>query len=115
MTGRVKDMILDPKQTGPLPEVIAEGEYYGMQTFDQALLKHLQAGRITYEEAMRTATSPHDFKLLVAAGGPIADLSTSREPEPQMPGDAERRPGGRAAGSPGAAAWRARHIAANPP
>jgi twitching motility protein PilT len=68
MTGRVHDMILDPKLTGQLPEVIAEGNYYGMQTFDQHLLKHLQAGRITMEDAMRVATSPHDFKLMVAAG-----------------------------------------------
>ena len=73
MTGRVHDMILDPKLTGQLPEVVAEGGYYGMQTFDQHLLKHLQAGRITYDEAMRAATSPHDFKLMVAAEGPMAN------------------------------------------
>ena len=48
MTGRVHDMILDPKLTGQLPEVISEGAYYGMQTFDQHLLAHLQAGRVTY-------------------------------------------------------------------
>jgi twitching motility protein PilT len=76
MTGRVHDMILDPKLTGQLPEVVAEGGYYGMQTFDQHLLKHLQAGKITYEEAMRTATSPHDFKLMVAAEGPIEPPTT---------------------------------------
>src|SRR5215216_5837954 len=69
MTGRVHDMILDPKLTGQLPEVIAEGGYYGMQTFDQHLLQHLEAGRITLEEAIHVATSPHDFKLMVAAGG----------------------------------------------
>ena len=69
MTGRVRDMILDPNLTGRLPEVIAEGEYYGMQTFDQALLKHVQAGRVSMEHALRAATSPHDFKLLVAADG----------------------------------------------
>ena len=77
MTGRVHDMILDPKLTGQLPEVVAEGGYYGMQTFDQHLLKHLHAGRITYEEAMRAATSPHDFKLMVAAEGPIAPRPTA--------------------------------------
>ena len=43
-------MIIDPTQTGRLHEVIEEGEYYGMQTFDQALLGHLQAGRITMED-----------------------------------------------------------------
>ena len=72
MTGRAKDMILDPEQTGRLREVIEEGEYYGMQTFDQALLHHLQAGRVSMDDAMRVATSPHDFKLLVAAEGRAA-------------------------------------------
>ncbi len=71
MTGRAKDMILDPEQTGRLREVIAEGEFYGMQTFDQALLHHVQAGRVSMEDAMKVATSPHDFKLLVAAEGRI--------------------------------------------
>src|SRR5436189_41562 len=69
MTGRVRDMIMDPAQTGRLHEVIQEGEYYGMQTFDQALLGHLQAGRISMEEALKAATHPHDFKLLVPAEG----------------------------------------------
>jgi twitching motility protein PilT len=69
ITGRARDMITDPEQTGRLREVIAEGEYYGMQTFDQALLHHYQAGRVSMEDALRVATSPHDFKLLVAAEG----------------------------------------------
>ena len=83
MTGRVHDMILDPKLTGQLPEVVAEGGYYGMQTFDQHLLKHLQSGRITYEEAMRAATSPHDFKLMVVAGGPVSAATTEPVGPPQ--------------------------------
>jgi twitching motility protein PilT len=69
MTGRVRDMILNPKETGRLPEVIAEGAYYGMQSFDQALLQHYQAGRVSMEDALRTASHPHDFKLLVASDG----------------------------------------------
>ncbi|HEY3020405.1 MAG TPA: type IV pilus twitching motility protein PilT [Solirubrobacteraceae bacterium] len=69
MTGRVRDMIIDPDQTGQLPTVIAEGEYYGMQTFDQALFHHLKAGRVNLADAVRCASSPHDFKLLVAADG----------------------------------------------
>src|SRR4030095_10016331 len=39
MTGRVRDLISNPAETSKLGEVIAEGGYYGMQTFDQALLK----------------------------------------------------------------------------
>jgi twitching motility protein PilT len=76
MTGRVHDMILDPSMTGHLGEVIKEGEYYGMQTFDQHLLKHLQAGRITYEEATHVASSPHDFKLLVQADQRLRHLAS---------------------------------------
>ncbi|HEV7773065.1 MAG TPA: type IV pilus twitching motility protein PilT [Conexibacter sp.] len=93
MTGRAKDMIIDPEQTGRLREVIAEGEFYGMQTFDQALLHHVQAGRVSMEDAMRVATSPHDFKLLVAAEGRVSTsmedvgggAETPREPEPREP------------------------------
>jgi twitching motility protein PilT len=69
MTGRVRDMILDPAQTGKLVEVITSGAYYGMQTFDQALFGHVKAGRVTFEDAMRVASSPHDFKLLMQSDG----------------------------------------------
>ena len=108
MTGRVHDMILDPKLTGQLPEVVAEGGYYGMQTFDQHLLKHLQAGRITYEEAMRAATSPHDFKLMVAASRPDRrPISASAGPSRQMQATILRRsrrpPRRRSAPPPGVA------------
>ncbi|HEY3758354.1 MAG TPA: type IV pilus twitching motility protein PilT [Solirubrobacteraceae bacterium] len=69
MTGRARDMIVDPAQTGKLMEVIETGGYYGMQTFDQALFGHLKAGRVTFDDAMHVASSPHDFKLLVQADG----------------------------------------------
>ena len=69
MTGRVRDMIMDPELTGQLPEVIKEGTYYGMQTFDQALLGHVQQGLVSMEDALKAATHPHDFKLLVQSDG----------------------------------------------
>jgi twitching motility protein PilT len=69
VTGRVQDLILNPQETGRLTEVIAEGDYYGMQTFDQALLKHVLAGNLTEEVALETASSPHDFKLMLDAEG----------------------------------------------
>src|SRR3954470_9477856 len=69
MTGRVKDMIENPDDTGNLPKAIEEGAYYGMQSFDQALLAHVQAGRVSMEDAMKYASKPHDFKLLVASDG----------------------------------------------
>jgi twitching motility protein PilT len=76
VTARARDMILDADETGRLREVIFEGEYYGMQTFDQSLLGHVQTGRVSMEDALHMATSPHDFKLLVAGEG---RTSTSME------------------------------------
>jgi twitching motility protein PilT len=69
VTGRVQDLILNPNETGRITEVIAEGGYYGMQTFDQALLGHVMAGTVTEETALAAASSPHDFKLMLQAQG----------------------------------------------
>ena len=98
MTGRAHDMIIDPDQTDRLREVIAEGEYYGMQTFDQALLEHYQAGRSRSRTPWRAASSPHDFKLLVAGEGrmatSMADLHNREHHDVAPPaGPASCRPG----------------------
>jgi twitching motility protein PilT len=68
-TGRVKDLILQPEEVGKIGQVIEEGSYYGMQTFDQDLLGHVQAGRVTREVALEAASRPHDFQLMLEAGG----------------------------------------------
>jgi twitching motility protein PilT len=88
MTGRVRDMIVDPSQTGKLTEVISTGAYYGMQTFDQALFGHVKAGLVTFDDAMRVASSPSDFKLLMQAEGKrgttmedVQDAHARREPD----------------------------------
>ncbi len=76
VTGRVEDLILNPEETGKISSVIAEGEYYGMQTFDQSLLSHVRAGRVNAQLAMDYASSPHDFKLMLASSGQHAsDIS----------------------------------------
>jgi twitching motility protein PilT len=87
MTGRVRDMIMNPEETGKLPEVISEGAYYGMQTFDQALLYHVQQGRVAMQDALKAATHPHDFKLLVSSDG-----LRSTSVESVLPADEEEEP-----------------------
>ena len=62
-TGRVYERIIDPEATIDLIEVISEGEFYGMQTFDQALVKLVNEGLVTEDDAKRAATNPHDFVL----------------------------------------------------
>ncbi|HEV3320548.1 MAG TPA: PilT/PilU family type 4a pilus ATPase [Solirubrobacteraceae bacterium] len=88
MTGRVRDMIVDPSQTGKLTEVISAGSYYGMQTFDQALFGHVKAGLVSFDDAMKVASSPSDFKLLMQADGKrgttmedVQEAHARREPD----------------------------------
>jgi len=69
VTGRVQDLILNPDETSKITEVIAEGEYYGMRTFDQSLLGYVMEGKVSEQVALDFASSPHDFKLMLAAGG----------------------------------------------
>ncbi len=60
-----------------------------MQTFDQALLGHYQAGRVSMDDALRVASSPNDFKLLVSAHGRTStsmdDLNGKRGPSSAGP------------------------------
>ena len=42
-----------------------EGEYYGMQTFDQSLLRLYQDSRITLDDAIAMSANAHDFKIKV--------------------------------------------------
>ena len=68
-TNRIQDFIMDSAQTGQIQQAIAEGEYYGMQTFDQALLKLVEESRVEYEDALTASSRPQDFKLMVQSLG----------------------------------------------
>ena len=68
-TGRVAERIADPDRTSEIPEVIADGSFYGMETFDSSLLKLLQAERISVEAALKAVSNKHDFELAVQQAG----------------------------------------------
>jgi twitching motility protein PilT len=64
--GRVTERILDPEATGDLADIIGEGRYDGMQTFDQALVELVQTGLVAEDDARAVATNPHDFSLALS-------------------------------------------------
>lgn len=71
-TGRIAERIADPERTAEIHEVIAEGGYYGMMTFDQCLLALVQAGAVRVEDALAASSNPHDLQLqLQQAGIPL--------------------------------------------
>ncbi len=71
-TGRVADAIADPDKTSTINALIAEGAYYGMQSFDQHLVSLIRDGVITLEAAMSASTSPHDLTVELRRLGLVA-------------------------------------------
>jgi twitching motility protein PilT len=68
-TGRVAERIADPDKTHEIKDVVAEGGYYGMVTFDQWLLKLIQEGKVSVDDAMQAVSSKHDFELALQQAG----------------------------------------------
>ncbi|HEX5631005.1 MAG TPA: PilT/PilU family type 4a pilus ATPase [Acidimicrobiia bacterium] len=62
-TERVAERIADPALTHEIPDIIAESTFYGMETFDQSILRLASTGLVTFEEGFRHATKPADLKL----------------------------------------------------
>jgi twitching motility protein PilT len=75
-TGRVAERIADPQTTAEIHEVIADGGYYGMRTFDQSLLQLVLEGKVDMKEAMQASSRPHDFQLMLQQSGAL-DASTT--------------------------------------
>jgi twitching motility protein PilT len=71
-TGRVADAITDPDKTSTISQLIGEGAYYGMQTFDAHLVALIRDGIITLEAAMGASTSPHDLTVELRRLGLVA-------------------------------------------
>jgi twitching motility protein PilT len=69
MNGRVRDLILNSEQTHLLEDLIKESGFYGMQTFDQALLDLYRSGFVSLDEAVRASTNPHDFQIALRQEG----------------------------------------------
>ena len=73
--GAIKECIMDADKTVDIPDYLEAGNIqYGMQTFDQSIMKLYKQGMISFEEAMANATNPDDLDLrmkgIVGAGDP---------------------------------------------
>jgi len=52
--------------------IVSEGEYYGMQTFDQGLAQLLQDNVITLQEALTMSSNPHDLRVMLERRGLVS-------------------------------------------
>jgi twitching motility protein PilT len=71
-TGRVADAIVDPDKTSTITQLIADGGFYGMQTFDGHLLALVQDGTVTIGDAMAVSSNPHDLTIELRRLGLVA-------------------------------------------
>jgi twitching motility protein PilT len=103
---RIGDLIRE-QATEEIPDAIAEGQFFDMQTFTQALIELVVADEIDREVAANASTNRHDFLVTLdqALKRKAAGVETDRPvsemaPEPPKPGD-EPMPGLRIAGQDG--------------
>jgi twitching motility protein PilT len=78
-TSTIREYIKDPEKTPLIKQAIQEGVVqYGMQTFDQALLKLVRDGRISTQEALHVSSSPHELSLRLGGIQASSDQSWNR-------------------------------------
>ncbi|WP_019587455.1 PilT/PilU family type 4a pilus ATPase [Deinococcus apachensis] len=62
-TPTVRECIKDQNRTEEIKQALQEGGMSGMHTFDQHLAQLVEDGLMTEEDALQSATSPHELKL----------------------------------------------------
>ncbi|RLC48294.1 MAG: type IV pili twitching motility protein PilT [Candidatus Coatesbacteria bacterium] len=79
-TGLIRDKIVDREKTMEIKEAIADGVVqYGMQTFDQCLIKLFYRKLITLDTAMRYCSNPDDFMLKIKGISSTSDMAKAEE------------------------------------
>jgi Tfp pilus assembly ATPase PilU len=60
MNARIADLIREGRAE-EISGAIAEGDFFEMQTFTQALIEHVLSGKVDPDVAANAATNRHDF------------------------------------------------------
>jgi twitching motility protein PilT len=88
-TASIREAIIDPAKTNTILDLMEQGAIqYGMQSFDQSIMRLYRSGFISYEEAMSQCTNPDDFDLRVkgitsASDRGWSEFDANNEPSPK--------------------------------
>ena len=85
MNARIAELIREAR-ADEITDAVAEGEYFGMQTFTQALIEHVLAGSIDREVAANAATHRHDFLVALERAEKVRRAADAAE-EPPPPAE----------------------------
>ena len=69
MNGRIRDLVIDAENTHMIKDILKESGFYGMQTFDQALLELYRKNVVSLDDALAASSNPHDFQLALRQEG----------------------------------------------
>jgi twitching motility protein PilT len=69
MNGRLTECLLNEESTAVMREIISDGEFYGMQTFNQSLASLYADGLVDFQTAFKASNEPHDFILMTKQMG----------------------------------------------
>ena len=64
-SSKVFDAVVAGDDPATLDRLMSEGEYHGMQTFDQALLALVRGGEIEPRDALAAAQSPQQLTIAI--------------------------------------------------
>jgi twitching motility protein PilT len=78
VNGRVQQCIIEPNTKAEITEIIADGEWYGMQTFDRALCSLFEREVIDLTAALAAASNPHDLGVELRRRGLVGSARASR-------------------------------------
>jgi twitching motility protein PilT len=90
MNARIADLIREGR-ADEITDAVAEGDFFQMQTFTQALIEHVLSGRVDPDVAANAATNRHDFLVALeqATKRKRADVAAAAaaQPRPEELGD----------------------------
>ena len=69
---RIADLIRESRAE-EIGDAVAEGAFFDMQTFQQALIDHVLAGVVDREVAANAATNSHDFLVALEHAEKVQD------------------------------------------
>ena len=84
---RIQELIREDKAEY-IPEAVAEGSFFDMQTLNAALIEHVVAGRVDQEVAANAAPNRHDFMIALDRALKEHALEQSAAAEPQAESEA---------------------------
>ena len=98
-TPRIRELVEDKDRAREIGDAIAEGHTtYGMQSFDQSLMRLFKDNIITFEEAQRNSTNPGNFALRVQGISSTSDakwdsFEGNKTAQPRAGSQISARPG----------------------